>query len=110
MSNGYSNRLFQCPFFKWDELQKLHCEAAVVTIPARELQQYMDRYCASLPGWKTCPLASALLHHYDLEEELYLKHPELCGKLGAKKVGDPFDDGADETPAGLGEIEQTAPY
>lgn len=65
MSNGYSSRRFQCPFFKWDERQKVHCEAAVVTIPARELGTYMDRYCASETGWHDCPLAGALMEHYE---------------------------------------------
>lgn len=65
MSSGYSGRRFQCPFFKWDEKKKVHCEGGVVALPVPELRRYMDRYCACLTGWKDCPLARALEEHYD---------------------------------------------
>lgn len=68
MSSGYSSRRFQCPFFKWDERKKVHCEGGVVALPVPELRRYMDRYCASLEGWKGCPLANALWEYYDRQK------------------------------------------
>lgn len=65
MSKGYSGRRFQCPFYKWDERQKVHCEGGVVGLPVPELRRYMDRYCSSLEGWKDCPIARALGEYYD---------------------------------------------
>lgn len=68
MSSGYTSRRFQCPFFKWDEKRKVHCEAGVIAMPLPELHQYMDDYCANHPGWKRCPLAESLGSYYDRQE------------------------------------------
>lgn len=65
MSKGYSGRRFQCPFFKWDEYNKVHCEGGVISLPVLELREHMDRYCSNLEGWKDCQLAKALNEHYD---------------------------------------------
>lgn len=65
MSNGYSSRRYQCPFFKWDECRKVHCEGGVVSLPKGEFTGFVERYCACLSGWKKCPLAVALEAYYD---------------------------------------------
>ena len=69
MSSGYSGRRFQCPFFKWDERKKVHCEGGVVALPVPELRRYMDRYCASLEDWEKCSFAGTLLEFYERDEE-----------------------------------------
>lgn len=68
MSVGYSGRKFQCPFFRWDERQKVHCEGGAVCLPVPELRRYMDRYCSSLQGWRDCPIAKSLEEYYDRKE------------------------------------------
>lgn len=65
MSDGYSNRRFQCPFFQWDERRKVHCEGGLVVLPPPELKTYMDRYCAAMPGWQDCPIAKGLEASYE---------------------------------------------
>lgn len=65
MSCGYSGRRFQCPFFRWDERKKVHCEGGVLALPVPELRRYMDSYCANMPGWKSCPIAKGLEEYYD---------------------------------------------
>lgn len=69
MSSGYSSRRFQCPFFTWDEKNKVHCEGGVIALPVPELRRYMDTYCAHMPGWKCCPIAKALNDYYDRQPE-----------------------------------------
>lgn len=68
MSSGYSGRRYQCPFFKWDERRKIHCEGGVVALPRAELGRYADRYCGSLTGWRECPIAMGLSAYYDKKE------------------------------------------
>lgn len=68
MSSGYSSRRFQCPFFRWDERKKVHCEGGVVCLPVPELHRYMDRHCSSGEGWKDCPIARALAEYNERKE------------------------------------------
>lgn len=66
MSTGYSNRIWACPFLKWDEKLKIHCEGGCAAFPDQEARvAYIKRYCASLQGWKTCSLAAELLRYYE---------------------------------------------
>lgn len=65
MSEGYSNRIWQCPFFRWDEKSKVHCEGGVVSLPKREYTDYIENYCAHITGWRGCPLARALNLYYE---------------------------------------------
>lgn len=60
-----TSRQIQCPFFLWDEKKKLHCEGGVLTLPGKETNRYMDRYCAHMQGWKDCPIAKSLTAYYD---------------------------------------------
>ncbi len=67
---GYSHIAWSCPFYVWDERQKIHCEAGVIMPPDRKMMsQYTRKYCANLPGWERCSLARCLLAHYDRQEE-----------------------------------------
>lgn len=65
MSSGYSSRIWECPFFKWDEKRKVHCEGGKVALPGKEQTEYIEQYCASEQGWRECPLAKALEKYYE---------------------------------------------
>lgn len=65
MSDGYSSKRFKCPFFRWDEKGKVHCEGGVVSLPRPELRRYVEQYCANLQGWKQCPMARGMGEYYD---------------------------------------------
>ncbi len=66
----YWHKDWKCPFFKWDERQKVACEGrCVVSMPDRKSAlSFMDRYCADLNGWRGCSIAKALLDYYDRKE------------------------------------------
>ena len=66
--NGYSGRLWQCPYFRWDERQAIHCEAGCVAFPVRPTYlTYASEYCCD--NWRRCTLARALERQYDEEED-----------------------------------------
>lgn len=59
-------RTMMCPFFSFFRNGKLHCEAAQLRLPSQEAwDDFMQKYCASLNGWETCPLAKALQEDYE---------------------------------------------
>ena len=61
----YWHRQWACPFFRWDEQLKLHCEGCHVTFPDKEAAvKFFDVRCASLQGYKTCEVAKMLEDHY----------------------------------------------
>lgn len=63
---GYSSKTFVCPFFKWDERLRVHCEGGHLAFRDRpETEDYIDRHCADLEGWKGCSLAGSLLRYYE---------------------------------------------
>ena len=65
MSSGYSNRLWQCPFFQSDERQAVRCEGGRVAAADRPPERrYANRYCCSGGGWKKCTIAAALREYY----------------------------------------------
>lgn len=67
---GYSNRRWTCPFYTWDEKQKIHCEGGCMKFPDQAtLRRYADRYCASTTGWRDCTVAAGLLEYYDRKGE-----------------------------------------
>lgn len=68
MSTGYSSRNWECPFFKWDKKGAVYCEGGRVTLPPRELNEYIGRYCGSCRGWRDCPQARALTRYYERME------------------------------------------
>lgn len=59
-------KTWACPFFGWDEKRKVHCEGGGAGFKDRDtFLSYTSRYCASVPGWKNCSLAVALLEYYE---------------------------------------------
>lgn len=67
---GYSNKTWACPFFKWDERLRVHCEGGTISFRDRqEAAEYIDRHCACVDGWKKCSLARSLLGYYERQEE-----------------------------------------
>ncbi len=63
---GYTHRTWTCPFFKWDEKYKVHCEGARLVFPDKETEwEYTGSYCAGKNGWKNCSVAESLLKYYD---------------------------------------------
>lgn len=70
MSVGYSNRKWACPFLRWDEKLKVHCEGGGVSLPDREtFSGYVERFCACPDGWRACSIAAALLQYHEKETE-----------------------------------------
>ena len=71
MSNGYSSRVWTCPFFQWDERLAVHCEGGsrVRFARLRTYRQYVSCYCCDLNGWRRCSIADALNKQYDDEED-----------------------------------------
>lgn len=70
MSTGYSSRRWACPFLKWDERLKIHCEGGCAAFPDRETYaEYTARFCACTDGWKRCTLASSMLRYYERTDD-----------------------------------------
>ena len=63
MSMGYSNRVWKCPFFRWDKREEIHCEDghAKVFQHQRELAAWAREHGGKETGWEVCPIAQALL-------------------------------------------------
>ena len=67
---GYSNKTWQCPFFRRDERLCVHCEGGKVAFPNMEVRgYYINRYCANNPGWEQCSIASFLERFYERNDE-----------------------------------------
>lgn len=59
-------KTWACPFFSWEERLCVHCEGARVKFRDREARkEYIDRYCASVPGWINCSFADHLNNQYE---------------------------------------------
>ena len=66
---GYSRRTWVCPYFKWDEKTKIHCECGVLYFcDNEELGQYAREYCSDF-GWDRCTLALRRNRHYGEQEK-----------------------------------------
>lgn len=66
MSCGYSNKVFMCPYFAWDERLAIHCEGGCASFADRvSAEIYADKFCANITGWNRCTLASARTEYYD---------------------------------------------
>ena len=75
MSTGYSSRAWACPFLKWDEKLKVHCEGGCVAFPDRDAYaEYTGRYCANVPGWQGCSLAASLMQYYERTDDDGTQH------------------------------------
>ena len=67
---GYSNRTFCCPFFRWDERTRVHCEGGKISFPDPEAALiYIAGHCAEVQGWKECSIAQNLMRYYEREDE-----------------------------------------
>lgn len=65
---GYSNRTWICPFFKWDEKQRVHCEGGTITMPDKQAYKaYIDQYCSSC-GWGGCSMSATLMDYYERQD------------------------------------------
>ena len=65
----YYAQPYSCPFFRWDEKKKLHCEAGCAVFPSvGALKEYSGAYCANVPGWRKCTLAAHLESLYERGE------------------------------------------
>jgi len=59
-------RTMMCPFFSYFRSEKLHCEAAQIRLPSQMAwDDFVQKYCASLNGWESCPIAKALQEEYE---------------------------------------------
>lgn len=66
MSAGYSNRIWTCPYFRWDKRLEVHCEGGVISMPDRaSYRAFVDRCCSSERGWQSCPISIAMTEYYD---------------------------------------------
>jgi len=62
----YSRRTWICPYFKYDEKRRVHCEAGVIRMPDEQaMKDLADAYCGNLPGWEKCPLARCMSAFYE---------------------------------------------
>lgn len=61
----YWHMYYICPFFHWDDVQRIGCEGkTVLQFPDRtSAQDFMKNYCAS-HHWKDCSYARMLLDYY----------------------------------------------
>ena len=70
-------RVFECPFFKWEERRRIHCEAGVLDFMSSEaFRDYCDKLCGNNPGWKGCTLAQSLGMEYEKGECIMPKKNE----------------------------------
>ena len=70
--NGAVNRRknWVCPYYRWDGDVFVACDAGRPTFPSRQrANDYMDRHCASIDGWKECPLAKEWNEYYEERED-----------------------------------------
>ena len=59
-----------CPFYRWDEKRKIHCDGGTVGIRGnRDLLNYARKYCANVTGWEDCSLARALIEQNERREK-----------------------------------------
>ena len=66
---GYTHVNWVCPFFKWDERLRIHCEGGRQVYPDRQAaRDYAQRYCTHMEGWKCCSVAENLLRYYERTE------------------------------------------
>lgn len=61
-------KAFACPFYTYNEKNKVHCEGAV-TVSFRkkpEEDAYIEAYCTSVTGWERCSIAKAKVMEYEM--------------------------------------------
>ena len=67
---SYSRRRWACPFFRWDEMRRVNCEAGKLSFPDGVAKRnYADEFCGSVCGWESCTAARMLVDYYDRTED-----------------------------------------
>lgn len=70
-------RVFECPFFKWEEKLRIHCEAGVLDFMSRDgYKDYCDKFCGDALGWKGCTLAQNLGMEYEKGDDIMPRKTE----------------------------------
>lgn len=70
MSDGYSSRLWECPFFMRDDRARIKCELADLRFTSQaEASGFATKYCANCSGWKVCTIAKHLNERYEMEDK-----------------------------------------
>ena len=63
-------RAYCCPFFRWEEKLKTHCEGGMLSFPDAEAKaEYVKKYCADHPGWQGCTVAQNVNDFYERKEK-----------------------------------------
>lgn len=61
MSDGYSSRNWECPFFQRDDRGRIKCEIGDLHFhDQKDASKFAAKHCASCAGWKDCSLARHL--------------------------------------------------
>ena len=56
----YWHKLFECPFYKWNEKRTIGCEGGRITIESKVAFLEFMETCET--KWKSCPIARALMN------------------------------------------------
>lgn len=65
---NYSNRTFECPYYRWSDGLRLRCEGARMDFPTRaSINAFTGRYCCA--DWRSCSTAKMLEDHYYREDK-----------------------------------------
>lgn len=63
-------KTYTCPFFKWEKGLRIACEGGQRRfLCGEDKRSFVDRYCASVPGWRDCRLARRLEERYEKNGE-----------------------------------------
>ncbi len=69
MSTGYSSKTWMCPYFRYDGKLEVRCECSKMTFPDRKTyDQFVEKHCANVKGWKSCNLAACLTDYHERKE------------------------------------------
>jgi len=70
----YSRRTWCCPFYRYDEKNKVHCEGgSVFCVRDKSIfAAHADKYCGNAKGWRLCQIAVALEEFYEKRERMGL--------------------------------------
>ena len=61
-------KTYECPFYRWEEKMKIHCEGGTVNFLSKGMRQHFtERYCSNERGWKFCTIAGCLCRCYEDE-------------------------------------------
>jgi len=59
-------KTWACPYWRWEDKLKVCCEGCSMKFRSVEAREnYIDQYCANVPGWEGCPVAVSLGRDYE---------------------------------------------